>query len=75
MGNEVASQNANLVLDFKDGKYSVIDAATGIRHTKWITRSELNRAIDRSATAVKVAQAVGEEPNPILKMVSEQQQV
>lgn len=72
MGENDVSGDTVFVLVRKNGKYSVQDGA-GKRLTKWMTTEEFNRAIRRSTTAVNVAEAVGEEADPILKMVSKQQ--
>lgn len=62
---------AKYVLVAVDGKYSIRDEQ-GKPVSRWPTRAELNNAILRSQTAVDVAEAVGRQAEPLLKMISEQ---
>ena len=63
--------NVKYSIQTKDGKYWVVTDG-GERRSKRMTRRELNNAIKRSSTAVRIAEAVGQEADPLLKMVSQQ---
>lgn len=64
--------NVKYSIKTQDGKYWIVTDA-GEPRSKRMTRSELNNAIKRSVSAVKIAEAVGKEVDPLLKMVSQQQ--
>ncbi len=58
--------DVNYSIQTGDGKYWVV-TDTGERRSKRMTRRELNNAIKRSSSAVRIAEAVGQEVDPCSK--------
>lgn len=70
---KMVSQMSNMEFSIlaEDGRFWVV-TDSGERRSKRMTRRELDNAIKRSASAVRIAEAVGQEADPLLKMVSQQ---
>lgn len=68
---ETLIQDGKYKILTKDGKY-IIATDAGVKRSKLMTRRELDNAIKRSSSAVRVAEAVGEEVDPLFRMLSKQ---